>query len=50
MPATWKYLLIVIFIATFASIVIGTWQLITTPEEILGSGFRGLPADTRFPE
>lgn len=49
MPATWKYLLIVIFIVTFASIVLGTWRLVTTPEEILGSGFQGLPAETRFP-
>lgn len=50
MPATWKYLLIVIFLATTASIVIGTYRLVTTPEEILGAGFQGLPQSTRFPK
>jgi len=50
MPATWKYLLIVILVATFASIAIGTYQLATTPDEILGAGFRGLPPGTEFPK
>lgn len=49
MPATWRYLLIVIFAATLASIAIGTYRLATTPEEILGDGFRGLPPGTEFP-
>lgn len=49
MPATWKYLLIVILVATFAGMVIATYQLATTPDEILGAGFRGLPPGTEFP-
>lgn len=49
MPATWRYLLIAILVATLASIAIGSYRLATTPEEILGSGFRGLPQGTEFP-
>ena len=49
MPATWRYLLIVIFAATLASIAIGSYRLATTPDEILGAGFHGLPPGTEFP-
>lgn len=50
MPATWRVLLIVILVATAASMVIGAYRLVTTPDEILGAGFRGLPPGTEFPE
>jgi len=43
MPVTWKILLVVIFVAVLASIAIGSYKLITTPVEILGAGFEGLP-------
>jgi hypothetical protein len=42
-PVTWKVLLVVIFVAVLASIVIGSVKLVTTPVEILGAGFEGLP-------
>ena len=31
----------------FASIAIASYRLATTPNEILGDGFRGLPAEQR---
>lgn len=43
MPVTWKILLVVIFVAVLASIVIGSVKLVNTPVEILGAGFEGLP-------
>jgi hypothetical protein len=49
-PATWRYLLIVIFVATLAGMAIATYRLATTPDEILGAGFRGLPPGTEFPK
>jgi len=33
----------VLVICLFASMVIATFRLATTPTEILGDGFRGLP-------
>lgn len=38
----------VITIALVASVVIGSYQLITTPMEIFGTNFEGLP-QTTFP-
>ena len=44
MPAVWKVLMIVLVACLLASIAIAAVKLATTPEEILGDGFRGLPA------
>ena len=44
MPAVWKALIIVLVACLLASIAIAVVKLTTTPEEILGDGFRGLPA------
>jgi hypothetical protein len=44
MPAGWKALMIVLVACLVASIAIAIVKLATTPEEILGDGFRGLPA------
>ncbi len=40
--------MIVICLALVASVAIGGIRLATTPDEILGSGFQGLPK-TEFP-
>ena len=58
MPALWKATLAVLIVCLIASIVIlvvclaaamviGIVRLIETPTEILGDGFRGLPAKQR---
>jgi hypothetical protein len=44
MPTLWKVGLIVLVVCLFASMAIAAYRLATTPEEILGDGFRGLPA------
>jgi hypothetical protein len=44
MPAAWRALMIVLVACLLASIAIAIVKLATTPEEILGDGFRGLPA------
>jgi hypothetical protein len=36
--------MVILLVCLVASIVIAAVQLATTPEEILGAGFRGLPA------
>jgi hypothetical protein len=46
-PWIWKAGLVVLVICLAASMVIAIVRLATTPEEILGDGFRGLPAQTR---
>jgi hypothetical protein len=43
-PTLWKIGLIVLIVCLVASMVIGIIRLATTPTEILGDGFRGLPA------
>jgi hypothetical protein len=40
--------MILICVALIASVVIGGIKLATTPDEILGSGFQGIP-ETEFP-
>jgi hypothetical protein len=37
----------ILVVCLAASMVIATYRLITTPNEILGDGFRGLPAKQR---
>jgi len=46
-PWIWKAGLAVLVICLVASMVIAIVRLATTPTEILGDGFRDLPAQTR---
>ena len=43
-PWIWKAGMVVLVVCLFASMVIAIYRLSTTPTEILGDGFRGLPA------
>ena len=45
MPWLWKVGMVILVVCLVASMVIAIVQLSTTPTEILGDGFRGLPAD-----
>ena len=45
MPWIWKAGMVVLVVCLLAAMVIGAVRLATTPTEILGDGFRGLPAD-----
>ncbi|HEX5984373.1 MAG TPA: hypothetical protein VFY69_09215 [Solirubrobacterales bacterium] len=47
MPTIWKVGMAVLVACLLASIVIASVRLATTPTEILGDGFRGLPAERR---
>jgi hypothetical protein len=47
MPWLWKFGLLVLLACLLASMAIALVRLTTTPTEILGDGFRGLPAHTR---
>lgn len=40
--------MIVICVFLFASVLIGTIKLVSTPDEILGAGFQGIPK-SEFP-
>jgi hypothetical protein len=42
-PYLWKFGLIILVVCLVASMVIAIVRLATTPEEIIGDGFRGLP-------
>ena len=44
MPFVWKASIVILVVCLLAAIVIGVVRLATTPNEILGDGFRGLPA------
>jgi hypothetical protein len=46
-PWLWKFGLLVLLACLLASMAIALVRLTTTPTEILGDGFRGLPAHTR---
>jgi hypothetical protein len=46
-PWIWKLGLLVLLICLLASMAIAAVRLTTTPNEILGDGFRGLPAQSR---
>jgi hypothetical protein len=39
--------MLILVVCLAASMVIATYRLVTTPNEILGDGFRGLPAKER---
>jgi hypothetical protein len=43
MPGIWKVGMVVLILCLIASMVIAIVRLSTTPTEILGAGFRGLP-------
>ena len=43
MPYLWRFGLIVLIVCLVASMVIAVVRLSTTPEEIIGARFRGLP-------
>ena len=47
MPRTWKVGMLILVACLLASMVIAVYRLATTPNEILGDGFRGLPAKER---
>ncbi len=44
MPLLWKAGMVVLVVCLLASMTIAIVRLATTPTEILGGGFRGLPA------
>jgi hypothetical protein len=44
MPLLWKAGMVVLLACLVAAMAIGIVRLATTPTEILGDGFRGLPA------
>jgi len=46
-PWIWKAGMVILVVCLIASIAIGSYRLATTPTEILGDGFRGLPAKER---
>lgn len=43
MPSIWKAGMVVLIACLLASMAIAIFRLATTPSEILGDGFRGLP-------
>lgn len=47
MPWIWKAGMAILVFCLLAAMVIGIVRLATTPNEILGDGFRGLPAQRR---
>jgi hypothetical protein len=42
-PWIWKAGMVILIACLIASIGIAVWRLTTTPTEILGDGFHGLP-------
>jgi hypothetical protein len=46
MPGIWKVGMAVLVACLLASMAIAVYRLATTPTEILGDGFHGLPAHT----
>jgi hypothetical protein len=43
MPTMWKAGMVILIACLLASMAIAIFRLATTPTEILGDGFRGLP-------
>jgi hypothetical protein len=43
-PFVWKASIVLLVVCLLAAMVIGIFRLANTPTEILGDGFRGLPA------
>jgi len=46
-PWVWKASIVILVACLAAAMVIGIARLVNTPSEILGDGFRGLPAKQR---
>jgi hypothetical protein len=46
MPMLWKIGLAILLVCLVASMAIAIVRLATTPTEIVGDGFRGLPAES----
>ena len=44
MPFVWRASIVILVVCLLAAMAIGIVRLVTTPTEILGDGFRGLPA------
>lgn len=44
MPPAWKASIAILVVCLVAAMAIGIVRLVETPTEILGDGFRGLPA------
>lgn len=44
MPFVWRASIVILVACLAAAMVIGIVRLVDTPTEILGDGFRGLPA------
>ena len=42
-PGIWKFGMLILIVCLIASMAIAIVRLSTTPTEILGAGFRGLP-------
>ncbi len=42
--------MVVIAVFLCASVVIGTYRLVTTPVELFGANFEGLPQSSEFPK
>lgn len=49
MPSIWKASIVILVACLAAAMVIGIVRLVQTPTEILGAGFRGLPAEQHHP-
>jgi hypothetical protein len=47
MPTTWKVGMAILIACLLASMAIAIYRLATTPTEILGDGFRGLPVHAK---
>lgn len=47
MPTLWKVGLAILVACLIASMAIAVVRLATTPTEVVGDGFRGLPADAQ---
>ena len=45
MPIVWRASIAILIVCLAAAMVIAVVRLIDTPTEILGDGFRGLPAE-----
>jgi hypothetical protein len=43
-PFIWRASIVILVLCLAAAMVIGIARLVETPNEILGDGFRGLPA------
>jgi hypothetical protein len=47
-PGAWKFGMVILVVCLVASMGIAIFRLATTPTEILGDGFRNLPAGYQY--